>query len=274
MTLIAVSRTKNIVSFSSDSRISFGSDGYFDKGIKLFSVPFKLSGPAKTREDFYKNEFEHEYGLAVVGSSVNAYTVKDSIVELLPNIKYLTNLSDVSIPSLGNIIFKVYKEISEELLGVLRQNGLCEIIFGGYCLHAKKIRILRFYPTVTPEKVEFSFEEILKDDGMLFFGSGSKKAEEIFDSNKSLEPLHVIKKVILSKEIPSVGGSLQIGTFYSKDFKITGVLENEVDTNGEVIKSVRYRRGFKVENDITDALKPPYIFIKYSYKSVNVESID
>ena len=35
MTLIIAQRLNNQVSFSSDSRISFGSYGYFDKGIKI-----------------------------------------------------------------------------------------------------------------------------------------------------------------------------------------------------------------------------------------------
>jgi hypothetical protein len=268
MTLIIANRTEKHLSFSSDSRISFGPNGYFDKGIKIFSVPFKLKGPAKTREDFNRYEFEHEYGMAIVGSSTNANTVKDSIAELLPNTTYLTNMSDVSIPSLGTIIFKVYKEVSEEITTIMGASGLCEIIFGGYCLHERKIRVLRFYFKVLEDKVEYNFEEILTDENMLFFGSGKLIAEEIWNAEKSLEPLQVLKKVILSEKDIKVGGPLQFGAFHNKDFKISGVIETEVDENDNTVKSIQYRRGLAVENEITQMTKPPYIAFSYGYKPV------
>lgn len=268
MTLIIANRTEQHLSFSSDSRISFGANGYFDKGIKIFSVPFKLKGPAKTREDFNRYEFEHEYGMAIVGSSTNANTVKDSIAELLPNTTYLTNMSDVSIPSLGSIIFKVYREVSQEITKVMGSNGLSEIIFGGYCLHQRKIRVLRFFFTILPDKIEYDFEEILKDENMLFFGSGKDIAEEIWNADKALEPLQVLKKVILSERDIKVGGPLQFGAFYKKDFKISGVAETELDENDNPIKTIQYRRGLKVENELTQITKPPYVAFSYGYKPV------
>lgn len=273
MTLIIAQRLNNQVSFSSDSRISFGSHGYFDKGIKIFNVPFKLKGPAKTKEDIGKHEFEHNYGMAIVGSSTNANTVKDSIIELLINTTYLTNMSDVSIPSLGSIIFKVYKAVSEEITLFMGSNGLCEIIFGGYCLIQKRTRILRFSFTVA-DKVEYHFEEILKDDGIGFFGSGKDIAEEIWDAEKTLEPLQVLKKVIVSEKDSKVGGPLQFGAFYDKDFKILGVVETLVDENGETISTKQYRRGFKVEDEITQMTKYPYLGFSYGYKPVKYKKED
>jgi hypothetical protein len=268
MTLIIANRTEKHVSFSSDSRISFGANGYFDKGIKIFSVPFKLKGPAKSREDFGKYEYEHEYGMAIVGSSTNANTVKDSIAELLPNTTYLTNMSDVSIPSLGSIIFKVYQEVSEEITKVMGANGLSEIIFGGYCLHQRRIRVLRFFFTIKPEKIDYHFEEILDGDTMQFFGSGKLIAEEIWNNDKTLEPLQILKKVILSERDIKVGGPLQFGAFYKEDFKISGVIETELDENDNPIKSVQYRRGLKVEDEISQMTNPPYIAFSYGFKPV------
>lgn len=268
MTLIIANRTAKHLSFCSDSRISFGANIFFDKGIKIFSVPFKLKGPAKTREDFNRHEFEHDYGMAIVGSSTNANTIKDSIAELLPNTTYLTNMSDVSILSLGSIIFKVYKEVSEDITKVMRENGLCEIIFGGYCLHQKKIRVLRFYFTVLKDRIEYDFEEILQNEDMLFFGSGRQIAEEIWIKDKTLEPLQVLKKVILSERDVKVGGPLQYGAFYNKDFKISGVMETEVDENGKLISSKQYRRGLQVGAELLDFTRPPYVAFTYGFQTV------
>jgi hypothetical protein len=271
MTLVIAHRLEKKVTFCSDSRISFGAHGYFDKGIKIFTVPFRLKGPAKTLDDFNRFEFEHDYGMAVVGSSVNAYAVKDTIAELLPYTTYLTNMSDVSIPSLGNIILKVYKAISQEVVAVMGQGGLCEIIFGGFCLHQKRVRVLRFYFTVLPTGIEYHVEEILKQEEMLFFGSGKLIAEEIYDKDNTLQPLQVLKYVVLSQQDSKVGGPLQVGAFYAEDFKISGVMEKEVDASGATLHSEQYRRGLKVENEIRDFTRPPYLAFSYGYVPVEFE---
>ena len=61
---------------------------------------------------------------------------------------------------------------------------------------------------------------------------------------------------------------MQFGAFYNKDFKILGVIETEVDEHHNTVKSVKYRRGLKVENEITQMTKPPYIAFSYEYKPV------
>lgn len=271
MTLVIANRTDKKVSFSSDTRISFGQSGYFDKGIKIFSVPFKLKGPVKTIEDFDKYEFEHDYGIAVIGSSINAYTVKDSIAEILPNMQYLTNLSDVSIPSIGKLVLRAYREISKELTETLQKDGLSEILLGGYCLHQRKVRLLRFYPEILEDSVDYRFEEILISNGISFFGSGKELAEEIYKIDSNLNPLQIIKKVIDSEKIKSVGGNVQYGAFYKENFKISGVIERTVDKDGNTVETKKYRRGFRIQNEMEDSLKPPYIFIYYDYQPYEIE---
>jgi hypothetical protein len=266
MTLVIAERTDKEVSFSADTRISFGNQGHFDKAIKVFSVPFKMKGPAKTREDFDKFEFEYNYGMAVIGSAVNAYTVKDSIAEVLPNITYLTNLSDFSIPSIGKLVFDSYVEISKEIASSLRGAGLCEILLGGFCLKEGRVRVLRFYPKVGKEKTEYYLDEILLTNKMLFFGSGKELAKQIYEKDKTLNPFQIIKKVINTESEKTVGGNIQSGTFYGKDFVINGILEKIVDKEGNTIETNKYRRGFKIQDEIKSATKPPYLFIRYGYK--------
>jgi len=268
MTLVAIKRDGDKVSFSSDSRIIFGDAGHMDKGIKLFAVPFRIKEPASKKEDFDKWVYQSQFGIAVVGSSINAYSVKDAISEVLNNITAITNMSDVSIPSIGAMILKVYKEVSEDLAPILNKNGLCEIIFGGYCLGQKRIRILRFFPTIESDKISYNFEEILPDDGTLFFGSGSKYGAQIHNSEKELTPLQIIKKVISSECDKAVGGALQHGSFNGETFKISGVIERQLDKEGKIIKEIKYRRGFVVENEKEEAMKPPYLFIAYGYQIV------
>jgi hypothetical protein len=268
MTLVIVKREGDRVQFSSDSRITFGDAGYMDKGIKLFAVPFRIKEPASKREDFDKWAYQTQFGLAVVGSSINAYSVKDAISEVLNNITAVTNLSDVSIPTIGELVLGVYKEVSEDLTPILNKNGLSEIILGGYCLHQKKFRLLRFFPTITEENITYAFEEILPKDGMSFFGSGSALGQEIFGGEQGLTPLQIIKKLIVSQKDKAVGGALQSGSFYQDTFKISGVIERQLDKEGNLVKETKYRRGFIVENEKEQAMKPPYLFIAYGYQPV------
>ncbi|QNN42695.1 MULTISPECIES: hypothetical protein [Pedobacter] len=270
MTLVIAQRNDKGVSFSSDSRISFGEAGFFDKGIKIFTVPFKLKGPAKSREDFNKYEHELSYGLAVVGSSINANTVKDSIAEILPNVTYLTNMSDVSIIGISSLVLKYYREVSQELTAVLGKTGLSEILLGGYCIVEKRVRIVRFYPDIKEDQVDYQFEEILPEHGMMFFGSGKAYAEQVFKENETLDPLQILKKVIESKADAAVGGNMQRGNFYGENFKISGVVEVQLDEKGNSIKKTNYRRAFLVENEIEEFKKPPYLALTYGYTSVKL----
>ncbi|QXV66839.1 hypothetical protein INP83_07075 [Mucilaginibacter sp. 21P] len=269
MTLVIVKRDGERVSFSADSRISFGDAGYMDKGIKLFAVPFRIKEPASSKADFDKWAYETQFGLAVVGSSINAYSVKDAISEVLNNITVMTNLSDLSIPSIGALVFKVYKGVSEELVPILQKNGLSEIILGGYCLHEKRVRIMRLFATINPDNITYDFEEILTEDGLLFFGSGSKLGEEVSENEPGLTPLQIIKKVILSEKDKAVGGALQFGSFNNEIFKISGIIERQFDKEGKILKETKYRRGFIIQNDIQEALKPPYLYISYGYQRVD-----
>lgn len=267
MTLVVANRLKDRVTFSSDSRLSFESSGYFDKGIKIFKVPFRLMGLPKSREEFDKYEFEYDYGIAVIGSSINAYTVKESIAELINNLQYLSNISDISIIGIGHLILKVYEDISKELGLTLREGGLSEILVGGYCIIEKRIRVLRFFPKIEPDKIEYGFQEILNEEGILFFGSGKTIAEKIYSEDSSLKPLQIIKKSINLGVDNSIGGTLQNGTFFKENFKINGVIDEIDSEDGKSKIEKHYLRGFELDqSNVTREY--PYLYVTYGYTRV------
>jgi hypothetical protein len=132
MTLVIARRLNDKVSLSADSRLSFGTAGTFDSGIKIFKVPINIKGPMKSFEDRKKWEFEMDYGMAIAGSTTNAYTVKESLQAIIGGIQYMTNLSDISIIGIGSFVHQRFKDISGALTPILRDSGLCEIIFAGW----------------------------------------------------------------------------------------------------------------------------------------------
>lgn len=268
MTLVIAQRLKDRLTFSADSRLSFDGNGHFDKCIKIFNVPFRLKGPAKTSEDLNKYEFEYNYGLAVVGSSINAYTVKESISELLANLRYISNISDFSIIGIGHIVLKIYGNISSELGLTLRKNGLSEILLGGFCLTENRIRLLRFFPKCEKQEIDYCFEEILSDEGILFFGSAKPLAEKIYLENNSLKPLQILKRAIEDGTDNSIGGNLQNGGFYNENFKVNGVVDQVPSSDGMSLVSKHYLRGFELDQSkVTEEY--PYLFVSYGYTPVD-----
>lgn len=232
MTLIIAQRKNGKVSISADSRMTFGNAGTFDRAVKIFKVPVRIKGLVKSIEDRNKWEYEHTYCLAVAGSTINAFSLKDSLVEIISNIQYMTNMSDISIIGIGAFAFKKFKEISGMLAPILQRDGLSEILFAGYCVVAKRVRVLRFYPHVNVGNIEYIAEEILIDDGLYFTGSGKAVAFKIHQANPTFSPLRIIKTVIEQKLEPTVGGLLQTGGFPKEDFHLTGVEEEIEDENG------------------------------------------
>ena len=261
MTLVVINKDNHNISFSADTRISFGGHGYFDNTIKVFKVPCRIKGPTKSIESSSQYEFEYDYGVAVVGNSINAFTIKDSIAELLFHIQYLSNTSDISIIGISTLVLEVYSRVSAEICSLLREQGICEIILGGYCVVNQQIRVIRFYPKIENTEQTFHFEEILKNGGKEFFGSGSKIAKSIIKSDISLSPLKIIKQVIASNEEKSVGGSVQQGSFGSdNNFRILAI-NNKLDPETKI-----RLHGFPFEQK-NFTTKYPQLYITYYYSN-------
>ncbi len=75
-------------------------------------------------------------------------------------------------------------------------------------------------------------EELFINKDIYFTGSGKIKAEEIYVNDNTLNPLKIIKKIVIEKSVDTVGGGLQYGEFNGNEFKIYGILDYSVDSNG------------------------------------------
>lgn len=268
MTLVVIQRKKETVTFDSDSRLSMAGSTYFDQGAKLFEIPIRIRGPLKSIADADKWEFELLYGMAITGSSLNAYALKESISQILSHITYSSNASDISIIGICHFILARFKDISSQLMSVLRRDGLSEIIIGGYCLVRKQVRIFRFYPTISDVSVDFCFEEVLETDGLFFSGSGKPTAIKIREENPEHTPMQIIKSIIEGRLDLSVGGLLQHGIFKGNNFSLGGVTENIYSEETGESKEISHFLGFelssqKISNDY------PMLFISYGATPVN-----
>jgi hypothetical protein len=242
MTLVIAHKIENHISLSSDSRIGFGEGvAPYDYGIKIFSVPVKIFSPRDSETSKSTLDYEHTLGLAIVGSFINSYTIKESIYEILQNLQYIPGYTNFSMDGIANVVFTVYKKVTKDLGEVLREKGLCEIILAGYCPSKNKIRTFLFSvcpaPCCQPCPLRPISKEILQEDCEIdFFGTGQYKARTIFQESFRVKlkaesmPFHIIRKIVNDRSVSTVGGEIQYGEFNnSSNFKVYGIADYEVN---------------------------------------------
>lgn len=249
MTLVIAERLNNRVSLSSDSRIGFGPLGRIDYGIKVFTVPVNIFSPTSSETNVTNLDYNYKLGLAVVGSAVTAYTVKESVYEILQNLQYIPGYTELSMDSIAELVFKVFKKTTIDLGEILEERGLCDIILAGYCPTQNKIRIFKFWCDIVNNQTIPDYDEILKVNGMEFFGSGEDEANLVYNDNKNFTPLHIIRKVIKDGKVNSVGGGLQYGEFVINNFKIYGVTDYETYPDGSFKEFLYTLRGINLYKD-------------------------
>lgn len=280
MTLVIAHKIGNHISLSSDSRISFGeNDATYDYGIKIFSVPVKIFSPRDSKTHKSTLDYDYSLGLAVVGSFINSYTIKESIYEILQNLQYIPERANFSMDGIANIVFTVYKKVTTDLGAVLREKGLCEIVLAGYCPSQNKIRTFQlsvcpapcFQPCSLFHRV---YKEILQEDCEIkFFGSGQYKARAIFQKSfrdkldKDKIPFYIIRKVVNDRLVSTVGGEIQYGDFNgSNNFKVYGIADHEVNEDDGKFKGFSHKlRGIDLYSE-DFAKECNGFYVSYNFK--------
>lgn len=229
MTLVIAQKKGKVISFSSDSRISFkGRTESFDYGIKVFSVPVKIYSPTEEKTGIQSTVYDYVLGLAVCGSAINAYTVKESICEILQNLQHIPTYT-LSMDGIAKLVSNVLEKTSRDLGEIFGKDALCGLVLGGYCPFKKRVRVFEFSFDITNFPIKVCLTEILEAEDTKFFGSGKDEAEKIHLEANCLTPLHIIKQVIQCAKVDSVGGALQYGEFErDNNFKIFGVADCEL----------------------------------------------
>ena len=248
MTLVIAHKLNSLVSLSSDSRISFPRNKHVDLGIKILSVPVKISSPTSQETGVSTLDYNHTLGVAVTGSTMNASLVKESISEILQHLQYLPGYTNFSMSGIANLVFKVYERISNDLYNAIEDAGISTLILGGYCPVLNRIQLFEYGATVLPDETLAPFhKEILSTNGDEFYGSGAPEAKIVYAAGQR-QPLHIIRDVIRRGNVPSVGGGFQYGEFdgTTHDFKIFGVQDYKLYPDGSFEKYIDTLRGLNI----------------------------
>lgn len=234
MTLCVVWRDGTNIKFASDSRLSFGSAGVTDFGIKIVRIPFNIYGPNEPNGE-KPLLFCGDLGMAFAGSAIGTLMVKEVLVEVLYSVQCIPTFHDYSMDGIADFVFLAYEVISKDLCATIYEQGRTCIVFAGYCAMQKKLRAFRI--ETDSQNQRHKCEVLIGDADIEIFGSGVDSARrQMPNGANEREIIAVVQAVVDDPAVPSVGGNIQYGSFAGSRFRPMGVAK--IDDSG-----VHYWRG-------------------------------
>jgi len=234
MTLCIVWREGLNIKFAPDSRLSFGTAGTSDFGIKVVRIRFNIYGPDEPggAKPLISSG---DLGMAFAGAASGALMVKEALAEVLFGMQAVPTFHDYGMDGIADFVFRAYTVISKDLCTTLLEKGRTCIVFGGYCAVQKKLRAFRIETDAQNQRHK---SEVLTDyTGMEIFGSGEDAARKLMPPEaKEPDIIRVLQAVIDDPDVASVGGNIQYGSFFGSRFQPYGVAKISDD-------GVHYWRG-------------------------------
>ncbi len=256
MTLAIAWRSEGRIHLASDSRIKLGQGQFADIGIKVLGLPIIVSDTRGTAPGI-SIIFQSTYGFGYAGSLVNAGTFAELMGELLQHVQFLQETQKFSFVAVCDFVVEYCSQITTAVCSFMLQHGSYEFFLTGLCPQTQSIRAAHFQFEHSPltAQAQAKYQEILKADGeFVAIGTGAAAAEKRI-KEVGLKPiLLAINEVIDSKEVDSVGGDLQYGSFdKSARFVVSGFirrsfekLEHEGTPYGPQEQRIFRYRGFQM----------------------------
>lgn len=193
------------VHLASDSRITIGQSTE-DVAVKVTRLQCEVFPPSSDLKSGTAT-YSIDLGIAFAGSHLNAYVIKESLVEVLSRLQHIPGKTPVSMDRIAKIAFWAYQSLSKKVCGIpsLGKSGICALFITGYCPDKQKIRA---YKLSTSANNQCNFSEVIHDLGdveMLGSGEGPGKSSNHYPH----DPVSILLEVIDDTAAPSVGGALQ-----------------------------------------------------------------
>lgn len=257
MTVSILWRSEGRLHLASDSRISFGTAGSTDIGVKVMRLPIRIRGCDLDDNGVLNTLFTQTYGFAYAGSLSNAATFKQFIEDILFDVQYVDAVTPVSFELICGFICRYCEKISTEVVSRLAEHGQYTFLLAGYCPRAQRLRGVRFTLVQDAGQSIASFEEVALEDGQyVAVGSGKAEFEKHIEGHEVTQRsvLLVLNKVIDEGGVESVGGDIQYGSFgKNRDFSVSGItrisVEEAIDGDmhyGPSVQRVFKYRGFEI----------------------------
>ncbi|WP_293330449.1 hypothetical protein [Parvibaculum sp.] len=199
---------------ASDSRISLSENSYTDVAIKTLCVPCRIHWP---EEGHKRGEELFDLGLSVSGSHINSFVIKETLSEVFRNMQIAPGYSEVSMDKITKIFFVAYENLSKKICETaLARKGIAEIHLAGFCWKEERYKVFKF--STDESNNTHKYEEVLTETSFSASGTGKARALELLENGGA--PIKVLRDVIESTDIESVGGPLQYARFECKKFKV------------------------------------------------------
>jgi hypothetical protein len=256
---IAWRDANNVLHISSDSRLSFSENNSIDLCPKIVRFPIKIYSPNMENEPS-KLLYQFEYGFGFVGSFVTSFILKESIFDILNSLQCIPGITDISMENICNTIQKFFEIIAKDICEQLAKKGISEIIIIGFCPKDKKQKSYSLTIDASGYPLKTNLEEILHKPEVLFFGSGRKKAEEIFKESPDYHLLKILKLAINDDNTRTVGGGLQYGRMENNNFKIFGIQDYIVNDEQKNVNVFFHLRNIRLYQETLAFETDNYIY--------------
>lgn len=219
MTLCLAWRDRNHhVHLASDSRVIVASNSFEDIAVKVTRIPCEIFPPSSSFATGTGN-YQISLGMAFAGSHVGAYTIKESLIEVLGRLQYVPGVTELSMDKIVKIAFHTYESLSKKLCSTsIAEKGICEMFLVGLCLKSKSVRAFKF--STDPTTNVHYRTEILVGPAPPVEMIGSGKNASSLQASVSADPIRALKTVINDPSRQDVGGAVQHGICANSDFTI------------------------------------------------------
>lgn len=233
MTLCVAWRFERTVSFASDSMVGTTVGQSFDLAVKLFAIPVVVVGAIDAQTGVAKKAYTRTIALCYSAENgIAASVFKDVFANICTNLQRVDDRANLSFREIVDLAVRIY-----EMVGVKARIGfdildLPDVLLGGWCDHEQRVRVFKLVapggdtakPIVSERllsQADFDYEPI---------GSGKDVFRLLVERHeKSHHSIHInmlrwFKQLIDSREVPSVGGTIQFGEFRDGDFVLRGII--------------------------------------------------
>lgn len=251
MTVSILWRSDGRLHLASDSRMSFGTAGATDIGVKVMRLPIRVRGCDLDDKGALTVLFAQTYGFAYAGSLSNAATFKQFIEDLLLDVQYVDRDTPLSFDVICDFLCHFSERISTEVVSCLAKNGQYTFLLAGYCPSAKRLRGAVFSLAQDAGRSVASYQEVAQEEGQVVaVGTGATEFQKHIAGQEvsCRSVLLALNKVIDEGLVDSVGGDIQYGSFgKNRDFSVSGItrISTEEAVDGERQYGPSEQRVFK-----------------------------
>ncbi len=206
--------------------------------------------------------------ISFCGGFVSAYTIKESLAEILNQMVFVPDTSNASMDVIAEVAFNVYKKITTAILAYYMElDGACSVYIAGFCPLSKQMEMYKLSVKIDSisNQVVYSKTKCFEQESFIIDGSGAtflKKSDTLdnhfakaYAKNKEKPLLDILYSVISDPACNSVGGSIQYAKCQSNDITLHSMYEYN---NG----SVRYMRAGVDINELINDVIPLGVIIE------------